>query len=323
MTINWDYQKPYPGGPAVTTCPLPRPLYYKGNPSGYTASEPDVDVQAAKRCISRAGRWVWSDNFSPEFTKEFAVGKAGGAVKDSGVAGYQRQQFQGSVSSTGFVGEKTFNSWRNARIPEGLPHAGEPIMDATAVKLFEQAYAKYKGNPTPPSSAGPLSRKQIPSPNYSSRGGTTVRLIVIHTAEGATTIESLGSYFASSSSGVSSHVGIDDKAGVIGEFVKRGDKAWTQGNANPVAVSAELCAFAEWSAAEWDKHQNMLSNCARWIAEEAAYFDLPLTRLTASQAQGSGRGVCQHADLGSWGGGHWDCGSSFPIDDVIAMAKGG
>jgi len=150
-----------------------------------------------------------------------------------------------------------------------------------------------------------------------------VRLIVIHTAEGATAIESLGSFFASTSSGVSSHTGIDDKAGVIGEYVRRDYKAWTAANANPVAVQTELCAFAKWSAAEWNKHPNMLSNCAQWIAEEAKQFNIPITKLTASQAQGAGRGVCQHADLGSWGGGHWDCGSSFPIDQVLEMARGG
>jgi N-acetylmuramoyl-L-alanine amidase len=168
-----------------------------------------------------------------------------------------------------------------------------------------------------------LQRKSIPSPNYSSRGGSGVRLIVLHTAEGARTIEELGNYFASSSSGVSSHVGADDKAGVIGEYVKRGNKAWTQGNANPVSVSIELCAFAGWSKAEWDKHPNMLENCARWIAEEAAYFGIPITKLSDSQAQGSGRGVCQHENLGSWGGGHWDCGGNFPMDRVLDMARGG
>jgi N-acetylmuramoyl-L-alanine amidase-like protein len=168
-----------------------------------------------------------------------------------------------------------------------------------------------------------LTRKPIPSPNYSSRGGAGVRLIVLHTAEGARTIEELGNFFANASSGVSSHVGIDDTADVVGEYVKRPNKAWTAGNANPVAVQAELCAFAAWTRDEWRAHPIMLENCARWLAEEAAYFDLPLTKLTPQQAQGHGRGVCQHADLGSWGGGHWDCGSGFPIDDVLEAARGG
>lgn len=169
----------------------------------------------------------------------------------------------------------------------------------------------------------PLKRIWIPSPNYSSRGGASVRLIVLHTAEGARTYQSLGSFFGSSSSGVSSQVGIDDTPGTVGEYVKRQNKAWTQGNANPIATSAELCAFASWSAAEWNKHSTMLENTARWIAEEAAAFGIPIVKLTPAQAQGTGRGVCQHVDLGSWGGGHTDCGKAFPIDTVLAIATNG
>jgi hypothetical protein len=168
-----------------------------------------------------------------------------------------------------------------------------------------------------------LKRVWIPSPNYSSRGGAGVRLIVIHTAEGATTIESLGSWFQNRSGQVSSHTGADDKVNTVGEYVKRDNKAWTASNANPVAVQIELCAFASWSSSEWSKHPNMLANCAAWIAEEAAHYGIPITKLSSSQAQGGGRGVCQHADLGSWGGGHWDCGSSFPMDQVLDMARGG
>ena len=141
--------------------------------------------------------------------------------------------------------------------------------------------------------------------------------------EGALTFKSLGSFFGSSSAGVSSHVGIDDTPGVIGEYVKRPDKAWTQGNANPYAVSVELCAFAEWSPADWERHPAMLDNCARWIAEEAKHYGIPLKRLSADEAQGGGRGVCGHVDLGADGGGHWDPGPSFPFAAVIAAAKSG
>jgi hypothetical protein len=149
-----------------------------------------------------------------------------------------------------------------------------------------------------------------------------VRLIVLHTAEGARTYQSLGSFFANPSSGVSSHTGIDDTPGVIGEYV-RDHKAWTQGNANPYSVATELCAFAEWSPDEWARHPDMLANCAQWVAEEAAKYDIPIVRLSADQAQdGYSKGVCQHVDLGAAGGGHWDCGPGFPMDQVIAMARG-
>jgi hypothetical protein len=150
-----------------------------------------------------------------------------------------------------------------------------------------------------------------------------VRLIVLHTAEGARTIESLGGYFQGNVS-ASSHVGADDKVNTIGEYVKRPNNAWTQANYNSAAVAIELCGFASWSRDEWlNNHGNMLANCAAWIAEEAAHFGIPISKLSASQAQGSGRGVCQHVDLGAGGGGHHDCGSGFPIDDVLDMARGG
>ena len=168
-----------------------------------------------------------------------------------------------------------------------------------------------------------LRRVWMPSPNYSSRGGTRVRLIVVHTAEGALTIEALGSFFASSSSGVSSHTGADDSPNTVGEYVKRANKAWTQANANPYSVAIELCAFAGWSAAEWARHPTMLENCGRWIAEEAKAFGIPLKRLSAAEAQGGAAGVCGHNELGASGGGHWDPGPDFPWSDVLAIAKGG
>jgi hypothetical protein len=167
-----------------------------------------------------------------------------------------------------------------------------------------------------------LKRDWIPSPNYSSRGGSGVRLVIIHTAEGATTYKALGNYFASGSAGVSSHVGIDDTPGKIGEYVKRPDKAWTSGETNPVAIQAECCAFASWSPADWKKHPNMLDNCARWIAEECKHYGIPIVKLGANEATHGGRGVCGHVDV-SGPGGHWDPGNNFPWKEVIAAAKSG
>jgi hypothetical protein len=147
---------------------------------------------------------------------------------------------------------------------------------------------------------------------------------VLHTAEGATTYQSLGSFFANPASGVSSHVGIDDDTpDTVGEYVRRDGKAWTAANANPWAVQAELCAFADWDTATWNSHEQLLANTAAWIAEEAAHFGIPLVWLTEAQAQNPDtRGVCQHADLGSMGGGHWDCGPGFPMQQVLDMAAG-
>jgi hypothetical protein len=169
-----------------------------------------------------------------------------------------------------------------------------------------------------------LRRVPIPSPNYSSRGGASVRLIVCHTAEGCTTYPSLGAYFQGDV-GVSSHVGIDDVTpGEIGEYVAPGGKAWCQSDFNPQAVCVELCAFAHYTEADWWARPTMLANLAAWIGEESARFGIPLRILSAAEAQGGGVGVTQHVDLGAAGGGHTDCGAAFDIllPEVLAMAGG-
>ena len=145
--------------------------------------------------------------------------------------------------------------------------------------------------------------------------------MVVHTAEGARTYQELGQFFGSSSSGKSSHTGIDSTPGKIGEYVKRRNEAFTQANANPFSIATELCAFAEWSRDTWLAHDQMLTNCALWIREECQHFRLPIVKLSASQAQGSGRGVCGHVDLGAAGGGHRDPGPAFPWDIVIERAE--
>lgn len=164
------------------------------------------------------------------------------------------------------------------------------------------------------------------SPHVSSRGGAGVRLIVIHATEGATTYQSLGNWFANPGAKVSSHTGIDNTSGnKIGEYVKPGDKAWTAGNANSVAVQTELCvpsgASANWTADRWKQHPHMLRKCAEWLAEESKRFGIPLTQLNSSTSR-TGRGVCQHRDLGWAGNDHFDCGKGFPIGYVISLAKG-
>jgi hypothetical protein len=165
-----------------------------------------------------------------------------------------------------------------------------------------------------------LRRDWIASPNYSGRGGSAVRLVVIHTAEGATTYQDLGAYFARSSSNVSSHVGIDDTAGVIGEYVSRSQKAWTQGDWNPLCDAAELCAFAAWTPAQWEAHPTMLSNAAQWIAEECRHYGIPIRKLSEGEVGAGAAGVCGHTDLP--GQSHWDPGPNFPWQRVIDEANG-
>jgi hypothetical protein len=127
---------------------FPRPLY-PPDAQGYPASVDGSDVEAYKRTVSRAGRWEWQA-FDQAFSNGFSHGLKGGNVIDTGVAGVQRQ---GNISPvTGYVGQETFNLLRSVRIPDGLPHAGEPAMDARSVELINAAWERFKGKEPPPPS---------------------------------------------------------------------------------------------------------------------------------------------------------------------------
>jgi CHAP domain len=143
------WNAPYKGGPMVAVKGFPRPLYppdsdkYGKGKGSVTGS----DVEAYKRTVSRAGRWVWQQ-FDQTYSNGFAHGK-GPNVTDTGVAGVQRQQ---SIDPTGYIGQQTFNTLRSIRVPDGKPHAGEMAMDARAVELINAAWSRFGGKE--PSSSG-------------------------------------------------------------------------------------------------------------------------------------------------------------------------
>lgn len=170
-----------------------------------------------------------------------------------------------------------------------------------------------------------LTRRWRPVPHYST-GRSSVRLIVLHTTEGAQDLDSLWNWFKNPSAKVSSHVAADNKRrGLIDEYVKRHHSAWAQGNYNGVSTCIEMCtpkgAANGWSRDYWLNHQGwMLETCAAWVAEEARAYNIPLVRLSPSAAQGSGRGLCGHVDIQPRD--RTDPGKGFPWDWVIAKAKG-
>jgi CHAP domain len=134
------YEKGYPGGPMVAVKGFPRPLYPPDAAPKYKSSIDGSDIEAYKRTISRAGRWVWQA-FDQVFSNGFSHGK-GPNVTDTGVAGVQRQQ---GIQPTGYIGKETFNLLRSIMIPEGLPNAGQYAMDARSVELINAAFDRFKG----------------------------------------------------------------------------------------------------------------------------------------------------------------------------------
>lgn len=138
------WERAYPGGPMQGPA-WPRPLYPPDAKPGHTPSADGPDVLALKRALWRGGRWQGpASAFDDTMSNAVSHGKTGGNVGESGVEGFQRQQ---SIQPTGWVGvdaNSTANAIRSARIPEGLPNAGQPLLDATAVDLIERAVQQYK-----------------------------------------------------------------------------------------------------------------------------------------------------------------------------------
>lgn len=130
---DW-YEHPYSKASPIGPAELPRPLYFKGNPAGKPVSSGGPDVVAFKRTVSRLGRWPWK-TFDDLYGRGFALGDSPNVI-DSGVAGVQRQE---GIQPTGQLGDGVYQALRRALIPAGKPHAGEYGMDATAIRLLNEA----------------------------------------------------------------------------------------------------------------------------------------------------------------------------------------
>jgi CHAP domain len=128
---DW-WKTPYPTNPNPPAVQQPRQVFPPDIANGYEPSDDGADVVAYKRAVSRLGRWEWA-NFDSDYSNRFAHGEPGEHVPTTGIAGIQRQS---GLDDTGNLGAKTFQVLRCALIPEGLPNAGEPAMDAEAVALL-------------------------------------------------------------------------------------------------------------------------------------------------------------------------------------------
>lgn len=155
-----------------------------------------------------------------------------------------------------------------------------------------------------------------------SRNGQHVRLVVLHTAEGARTNASLYAYFDRTQA-ASCHAGIDEN-GVSDGWVPYDRAAWTLRNGNPYSDNAEICGFASWSREEWLKHPGMLAGAAAWVRARCLARGIPIVKLSPAEVRAGKAGVCGHVDYtqATGDGTHWDPGPGFPWDLVISAAKG-
>lgn len=152
-----------------------------------------------------------------------------------------------------------------------------------------------------------------------------LRLLAIHTAEGARTDESLAT-FCDRMNDRSYHDGCDDDS--LTRMVYHNRSAWHLRGGNKMALGLCLMGFAKWTRKEWLQHKKMLQACSWWIEKESWDHEIPLRKLTSSQVGKVVRnprlegGVCGHIDYtnGTGDGTHWDPGHNFPWDLVMARA---
>lgn len=167
----------------------------------------------------------------------------------------------------------------------------------------------------------------IPVSKFSSRFGERVRLVVIHTSEGARTVESIAAFCNRRGVNASYHGAVDDHR--YEAYVNYSHAAWALRNGNQESDNLCLCAFAAWSRAEWLRHPRMLELTAAWIAERCTARGLPVRRLSDREV---GDAMRNDAHPGGWAdhdgytkgtgdGTHWDVGENFPFDLVEQRAQ--
>lgn len=137
--------------------------------------------------------------------------------------------------------------------------------------------------------------RQIPSPNYSSRGGARISKIICHDCEGNE--DGSISWFAQSRSQVSAHLVLSSDGNRATQMVAFANKAWHVCNYNPSTIGLEMAGFASkgFDAPEW-------AAAAGIVAFLLHKYSLPATWAKG----GVGDGFCSHHDLGQAGGGHTD-----------------
>src|SRR4029453_16390631 len=123
----------------------PGPLDPPGSGSG---GSPDSPLALAyKRAAARLGAWPWDPaGWDDSYSNRFAHGDGWGHPTHAGIEGLQA--WSGTIGPTGNAGTNTFNFLRSVKVPQGIPHAGEPALDSVCVQLINQAYAA--ANPPAP-----------------------------------------------------------------------------------------------------------------------------------------------------------------------------
>lgn len=137
-----------------------------------------------------------------------------------------------------------------------------------------------------------------PSPNFSSRHGRRIDLLVYHETAGRYSGDV--SWLCNPVARASALGVLREDGGEFTQLVRIADKAWTQGAFNPRAIGVEHSNVTS-KGYSTEKQLRVSARIFGWLAWK---LDIPV-RISRN---GSGPGICRHADLGAAGGGHTQCG---------------
>lgn len=137
--------------------------------------------------------------------------------------------------------------------------------------------------------------RQIPSPNFSSRNGRKIDLLVAHDCEGnyAGSI----SWFANPKSMVSAHYVLKEDGTEATQMVDEANKAWHVVEFNSRAIGVEMAGYAAkgFAAPEWQSAANIFAYLLHRHSIPCQW-----------SRDGLAPGFCSHYNLGAAGGGHRD-----------------
>ena len=121
-----------------------------------------------------------------------------------------------------------------------------------------------------------------PSPNFSSRGDTTITMIVLHdtegSAQGALQWLSTPPSKRPDKSWSSCHVLID-KAGTVWRLINDDKKAWHVRDYNAISLGVELEMLPADPPGTFPPAQ--IESCVQWVAEKCKWYQIPLNRVVS------------------------------------------
>ena len=150
--------------------------------------------------------------------------------------------------------------------------------------------------------------------------------IVLHAMqapERLTTAEGTANYFASTSVKASAHFSCDADSTV--QSVRIRDIAYGAPGANRLSIHVEQAGYSEQSAADWSDaySQRMLrEQVAPLVAQLVKASGIPIRFVDAAALKRGERGITTHNECSkAFGGDHWDPGPSYPMGQVLDVAR--